>query len=359
MRKYIFLNKKIFVGLSILILSVFLPVYSVYAAGVPTILSFQGRLTDSSGNLLGGSGTNYYFKFSIWDMATGGTAPPDRLWPAGAPGVTTASVRQGVFNVNIGDTASGYPDVLNYNFNTNKDIYLQIEVSSNNVTFETLSPRQRIASAPFAQVSGAVNGTGQSSFGTTTPASDTVVTIEAPTTTSVPALIRASIGQVADLFKINDSSSNNLFSINSLGGIFGASTLTIGSPTSFIVNSSGDVGVGTGSPGRKLDVLKADSNPQLRLSQSNSVYGELYADPSGDLQVSSTGGNIRNQNENLWVCSGGSCGVSSSDVAGEGNIIVENSIILDNKFKLKQTGPSTTTMYDSGDNPILEFDEGQ
>ncbi|MGE5392800.1 MAG: hypothetical protein ACM3NH_03600, partial [Candidatus Saccharibacteria bacterium] len=128
----------------------------VAAPGVPKTISYQGRLTDASGNLLGGAGTNYFFKFSIWDNPTVGMG--NRLWPLGAPGVTTLNVASGVFNVNIGDTVNGYPDALTYNFNDNDTVYLQVEASSNNVTFETLSPRQAITSSGFAINAGSVLG---------------------------------------------------------------------------------------------------------------------------------------------------------------------------------------------------------
>ncbi len=110
------------------------------ATGAPNIISYQGRLTDSSGSLVGGSGTTYYFTFSIW--TTSATRTGSRLWPSAAPSTTPITVADGVFNVNIGDTANGYPDALNYNFNDNDTVYLQVQVSSNGSSFETLSPRQ-------------------------------------------------------------------------------------------------------------------------------------------------------------------------------------------------------------------------
>lgn len=359
MKKDKILIKVFFVALFLLSLS--FGATALSAGGVPLIFSYQGRLSDSNGVLLGGpGGATYYFKFSIWNTATGGTSGVNRLWPSGGPSAVSSTVRQGLFNINIGDTANGYPDELDYNFNTNKDIFFQTEVSSDGITFETLLPRQRVASSIFAQLAGAVSGVGQSAFGTTMPISDAVVTVVSTTSSSIPILIRSAIGQTADLFRIQDASQNHLFSIDPSGGIFSSSSLLIASSTgytSFVVNNSGNVGVGTAAPGRRLSILDVNSAPQLRLSQASSAYGEFYVDPTGDLQLSSTGGNFRLQNENLWVCSGGSCGVDTP--ADKGNVIVETAVIFNNKFKLKQVDASTTILYDSADNEVMEFDEGQ
>jgi hypothetical protein len=130
------------------------PSLALAESGVPSILSYQGRLTDAGGNLLGGSGTPYFFKFSFWDNAVAGSGT--QVWPATNPGPVSLTVKQGVFNVNIGDIENSYPDILNYNFGVDKKIYLQVEVSANNSSFETLSPRQRITSAPFAEVAGSL-----------------------------------------------------------------------------------------------------------------------------------------------------------------------------------------------------------
>src|SRR5438067_361513 len=116
---------------------------SGYAA-VPHILSFQGRLTDGSNNLLGSGGTNYYFKFAIYDSSGGDT----QLWSSGSSAITI-KVTQGVFNTLLGDTTAGY-NALDLDFDSSQNYYLQVQVSSDNNTFEILSPRQRIVSSGFA-----------------------------------------------------------------------------------------------------------------------------------------------------------------------------------------------------------------
>ncbi|MCR4274750.1 MAG: hypothetical protein NUW02_01740, partial [Candidatus Campbellbacteria bacterium] len=215
-----FLRRILFVVLLVILLVSFV---QIQAAGVPTILGYQGRLTNGSGDLLGGAGTTYYFKFSIWNAASGGS----QVWPLTAPLSVPANVYQGVFNVNIGDTVAGYPDALNYDFNTEDDVYLEVKVSSDDVLFQTLSPRQRISSSAFAELAGRVSGTGQSSFGTTTPIQNTVVSIEATSSTAVPLSIRARSGQSANILNIQNSAGTGLVFVNATGGFFASSTLQV------------------------------------------------------------------------------------------------------------------------------------
>jgi hypothetical protein len=149
---------------SVPLFSIVMPSVAVAATGAPKILNHQGRLLDSSGNLLGGvSGTNYCLRFSFYDDATPGI-PDNRLWPSATPEKMTVLVKNGVFNVGIGDVAAG-GDTLDFNFNSTDEVYLNIEVAESSggscagiTAFENLSPRQRIASAANALNSNTVGG---------------------------------------------------------------------------------------------------------------------------------------------------------------------------------------------------------
>jgi len=217
------------------------------AGGVPKIISYQGRLTNASGSLLGGTGTNYNFRFSLWTATSGGT----QLWPSGTSCTHTLVVKEGVFNAGVGDT-SECADILDYDFSSRDAVYLQVEVyNSSTSLWEELSPRQRINSSVFALVADTLISTStQFRIGTTSPIGTSLLTIEATSSAVVPLSLRAATGQAADIFQVQNASGIDLFSINSAGGIFASSTLQV----SGNVIVYGNFGIGTTTPSQTFSV---------------------------------------------------------------------------------------------------------
>jgi fibronectin-binding autotransporter adhesin len=272
------------------------------ATGAPKILNHQGRLLDSAGALLGGSsGTNYCFRFSFYDDATVG-APDARLWPTPTPQKMTVLVKNGIFNVGIGDTSVG-GDVLDYDFQSSDETYLNIEVADSSggscvgvSSFETLSPRQRIASSGYAINSNTVGGF--------TPS-------QTPTGNNIPVLTAGDL---------------NLAGSVAAGGL----TLTLGSDATgdmFYRNVSGDVSrLGIGSNGQALVVAGGLPSWQTIAGTGDmltSTY-DVTADGIIDVAAGGTGATTLNDLITLGTHSTGNYIATLAD-AGSGRITVTGS----------------------------------
>jgi len=109
--------KPIILGLTLCLL---LSAIAVAAAPVSPAISLQGKLTDAKGYPLSGS---YNFQFKIFDVASGGTA----LWTSG---VQSVPVSKGIWQTSIST-----PDTVDFN----RSLWLEVTVGT-----EILSPRSQL-----------------------------------------------------------------------------------------------------------------------------------------------------------------------------------------------------------------------
>ncbi len=100
------------------------------------------------------------------------------------------------------------------------------------------------------------------------------------------------VGDLTPISKLSvsgNTGSNGLVTFNQTGtgDIFSASA---SGATKFIINNSGNVGIGTTGPDARLDVLSAAGGTQLRLTSTDgSVYSDIKVDQLGYLSFAPTG----------------------------------------------------------------------
>ena len=140
---------------NILALLSFLAVALSLSAQVPTMLSYQGRLTSGGTNfdgptqfkfaLVNGGGT-----VSIWsnDNSSSGGAEPAQAVPL--------AVTQGLFTVMLGDTSLSNMQPIPASVFAGSDVRLRIWVASGTNVFQLLAPDQRFGAVGYAMVSATV-----------------------------------------------------------------------------------------------------------------------------------------------------------------------------------------------------------
>ncbi|MEK7110394.1 MAG: hypothetical protein AAB867_00890, partial [Patescibacteria group bacterium] len=256
------------------------------------------RLLNSSGELLGGSsGTDFCFKFSFYDDATVGS-PDTKLWPSASPSTMTASVKNGVFNVGIGDTSAG-GDTLDFNFQDNNAAYLNVEVATKvgatcaagdgAESFENLAPRQRIVSSGYAINAGTVGGftPSQSPTGSNIPVLTSgnlifggAVTIDSTGTAAL------NLGTNANAKTITIGNSTGATSLVFTKGASGAVTFTgFTACTALETNASGTLVCGA-------DDVGAGGTTTTISGVSGSVFTLNTSSTGTDFTISTSTGNI-------------------------------------------------------------------
>ncbi|MBI4350126.1 MAG: hypothetical protein HY550_01700, partial [Elusimicrobia bacterium] len=161
-------------GIIAIILSLCGGLHLAWGQSPPGLMNFQGRLTDSSNNPLSGP---HDFIFEVYDAPAGGT----QLWTETQSGITVAN---GVLAAQLG-AASAIPAAI---FSA-PSAYLQITVDG-----VALSPRQRLATAPYAFNSGALQGREYGAFVSTDSAVQSIGGDKTFTGTLASAQLRLSGG---------------------------------------------------------------------------------------------------------------------------------------------------------------------
>ncbi len=250
------MNKILPLLLASVLCSLFVPTHTARAQG--TALTYQGRLNDAAGPANG----TYDFQFTVRDAFTGGS-------PVGVnPLAATLAVSNGLFTATLDPGAGVF---------TGADRWLEIAVRTNGAAlFTTLSPRQKLTAAPYAVTAGNVTGGVAASQVT-----GTIPLAQLPAGVALRAGGNTFTGGQTfyDQLRLDTASG---FSQSSLGDFSIDAPFFAGGR--FVVQTGGNVGIGTASPATRFHVLGAGDTEMSLQSADNNRRWTLQASggPDGD-----------------------------------------------------------------------------
>ena len=235
----------------------------------PSLLSYQGRVTDATGALVGNSTpVNRDVKFQLYTASSGGTP----VWAE----TQTVTISGGEFSVLIGNGSgiSGLtgpsapaptpykklPDILNASSNpSGVSFYLGVTVDDGNsgTTDAEISPRQQFVAGAYALRATVAESVASSAITTAMIADSNITSSKIADSNITSAKIADSTIVTADL-------ANNVVTAAKLD----TSSIGVWSVSgSNVYRSGGLVGIGTSSPAAPLHVLAAGQYPE-----SNGFY---------------------------------------------------------------------------------------
>ena len=237
--------------LNLIIITLLLLIVQLSQAQIPRTLSFQGVLTDATGQKV--SDNNYNLTFKLYDVDKGGTA----LWQE----TQTVPVSEGIFNVILGNNTS-----LNLNFD--KQYWLGITIDSGS----ELAPRIKLTSSAYSLNARSVIGEGNVfpsegnvGIGNMQPqkpldvAAKGGIQISQTDTASMDNelffLDNGQIRSADDNHRIIFERENNILELREWGKIIFSPGAVTGKRTQKVTfDSQGNVGIGEKNPSEKLQV---------------------------------------------------------------------------------------------------------
>jgi len=119
---------------------------------------------------------------------------------------------------------------------------------------------------------------------------------------------------------------------------------------------AGSIGIGTSTPDRIFNILEAGENPQMKIAYDIDNFAEMQVSAVGDLLLSARGGDVKLQNENMQICSGGACPSSAGLLEGVGNLVVENTAFVAGALGVGTAQPSRSLdVYETQTNPQMRI----